>query len=251
MERNETSRERIDEVNDKLRLIQNESGLTFGTDALLLAGYIRGGYKKGLELGGGSGIISMLLLTREKVNKIDCAEIQESYATIIGRNAELNGLTDRLTPILADIRELKKNEEYDIVFTNPPYMTREGGKRNLTDEKNIARHEENGNIYDFLKVAARSLKYGSSFYAVYRPDRTADLFSAMREAKIEPKRMTLVYANTKTEPSMLLIEGKKGGKPGMKMTAPLIIYTDENNRQYGPEMDYIMENGAFPPKFLP
>ena len=245
------SGERIDEVNDKLRLIQNGSGLTFGTDALLLAGYIRGGYKNGLELGGGSGIISMLLLTREKVNKIDCAEIQESYATLIGRNAELNGLTDRLAPILADIRELKKNEEYDIVFTNPPYMTSEGGKRNLTDEKNIARHEENGNIYDFLNVAARCLRYGSSFYAVYRPDRTADLFSAMREAKIEPKRMTLVYANTKTEPSMLLIEGKKGGKPGMKMTAPLIIYTDENNRQYGPEMDYIMENGAFPPKFLP
>jgi len=54
--------ERIDEVNDKISLIQKPDGLTFGTDALLLAGYVAGKYRVGAELGGGSGIISMLLL---------------------------------------------------------------------------------------------------------------------------------------------------------------------------------------------
>lgn len=245
------AQERIDEVNDKIRLIQNEKGLTFGTDALLLSAYVRGGYKRGLELGGGTGIISMLLLTREKIGTVDCAEIQESFSRLIERNAALNCLIDRLTTINRDIRELKLNEEYDVVFTNPPYMKADGGKKNFFDEKNIARHEENGNISDFLRASARALKFGGSFYAVYRPDRTADLIAAMREAKIEPKRMTLVYANLDSEPSMLLVEGKKGGKPGMKMTAPLIIYTDENNRTYREDMNYIMENGAFPGRFCP
>ena len=242
--------ERIDEVNDKLRLIQNEKGLTFGTDALLLAAYIKRGYKNALELGGGTGIISMLLLTREKIQRCVAAEIQESYALLIERNAELNGLGERLKAINTDIREMKLSEEYDLVFTNPPYMISGGGRRNLTDEKALARHEENGTVFDFLKVSARGLKFGGAFYAVYRPDRTADLFAAMREAKIEPKRMTLVYANALSEPSMLLVEGKKGGRCGMKMTAPLIVYSSEDNKSYGADMSYIMENGAFPDRFF-
>lgn len=243
--------ERIDEVNDKLRLIQKENGLTFGTDALLLASYVRGVSEFGLELGGGTGIISMLLLTREKLKKCVCAEIQESFASLIERNAALNRLSDRLISSNTDIRELKGGEKYDLVFTNPPYMRSGNGKRNTTDEKNSARHEENGTIVDFLLSASRSLKFGGSFYAVYRPDRTADLIFAMREAKIEPKRMTLVYANSHSEPSMLLVEGKKGGKSGMKMTAPLIIYADGSNKTYGEDMEYIMERGSFPEKFLP
>ena len=62
--------ERLDAVNDKIELIQKPDGLTFGTDALLLAGYIRGKYGEAAELGGGSGIISMLVATRKKAEKI-------------------------------------------------------------------------------------------------------------------------------------------------------------------------------------
>ena len=53
--------EKLLEANDSLRLIQKTDGLTFGTDALLLAGYITGSHTKAIELGGGTGIISMLL----------------------------------------------------------------------------------------------------------------------------------------------------------------------------------------------
>ena len=82
--------ERCDFVNDSLKLIQNTEGLTFGTDALLLAGYITGKRAAGCELGGGSGIISMLLLTREKLKEALALEVQEEYAALIEKNAELN-----------------------------------------------------------------------------------------------------------------------------------------------------------------
>ena len=75
--------ERLDYVNDSLELIQNTDGLTFGTDALLLAGYIEGRHRSGIELGGGTGIISMLLLTRGKVDSITAIEIQDEYAELI------------------------------------------------------------------------------------------------------------------------------------------------------------------------
>lgn len=238
--------ERCDFVNDDLRLIQDMEGLTFGTDALLLAGYVNGKFKTGVELGSGSGIISMLLLTRGKVEKVTALEVQENYADLTRRNAELNGLTDRMECLCTDVREYIPSTEAELVFTNPPYMKTDSGKKNLTEKKNIARHEVNGDIYDFCKSARKMLKFGGNFVAVYRPDRLIDLIDAMRSSKIEPKRMTLVYADTDSEPSMALIEGKAGGRSGLLLTKPLIIYRDSSHKEYTDDMNYIMENGSFP-----
>jgi tRNA1(Val) A37 N6-methylase TrmN6 len=241
--------ERIDYVNDSLKLIQKTDGLTFGTDALLLAGYISGKYKNALEIGSGTGIISMLLLTREKVRVATAVEVQEEFSELIGRNAELNGLTDRLFPILSDIRDFKAEGEFDLIYTNPPYMKTDSGKANEMDKKNIARHEVFGDISDFTEAARRLLKFGGTFAAVYRPDRLTDLISAMREARLEPKRITFVHADTGSESSMVLVEGKAGGKSGNILTRPLIIYKDKNHSEYSEDMKYIMENGSFPNGF--
>lgn len=238
--------ERIDYVNDNLSLIQKTDGLTFGTDALLLSGYVCGKYKRGAELGGGSGIISMLMLTRGKLEFCDAYEIQSEYAELIARNAELNSLGERLTAIETDVRNYKGSGEYDIVFSNPPYMKSTSGALNKTDAKTIARHEINGDIGEFVSVAKRMLKYGGTFVIVYRPDRLCDLIFEMRRCGIEPKRATFVHAYTDSEPSMVLVEGKSGGKSGMQITMPLIVYKDKTHREYTDDLNYIMENGSFP-----
>ena len=241
--------ERIDYVNDALSLIQKTDGLTFGTDALLLSGYISGKYDTGIELGGGSGIISMLLLTRNKIKSCSAIEVQAEYAELIRRNAELNGLTDRLTAVNDDIRDFCPRGECDIVFTNPPYMKSTSGRSNTLSAKNIARHEICGDIRDFMKSGARMLKYGGTLAAVYRPDRLTDIICAMREYGLEPKRLTLVFADTESEPSMVLIEAKRGGSSGMIVTPPFIIYGDKTHKKYSADMDYVMENGSFPSRF--
>ena len=238
--------ERIDLVNDSLSLIQKTDGLTFGTDALLLGGYVSGKYGYGIELGGGSGIISMLLLTREKVGRIDALEVQPTYADLIRRNAELNGISERLVSHSLDIRDFSPEREADIVFTNPPYMKSDSGRANTLSAKNIARHEICGDIYDFMREGARMLKFGGILAAVYRPDRLTDIMAAMRDSGVEPKRMTLVYADAESEPSMALIEAKKGAKSSMLLTRPLIIYKDKAHKDYSDDMNYIMENGSFP-----
>ena len=241
--------ERIDSVNDSLSLIQKPDGLTFGTDALLLAGYVTGRHSAGAELGGGSGIISMLMLTRDKISTSVAYEVQEEYAELISRNAEYNSLSHRLTSVCADIRELGVSESFDIVYTNPPYMKSSSGKSNLSDKKTIARHEIFGDIRDFTGAASRILKFGGAFYAVYRPDRLTDIICAMRACGIEPKRITFVHADTDAEASMVLIEGKRGGKSGLQLTKPLIIYKDKTHKEYRDEMNYIMQNGSFPPEY--
>ena len=241
--------ERLDYVNDDIELIQNTDGLTFGTDALLLAGYINGRYDTATELGGGTGIISMLLLARKKVKSIDCLEIQEEYAELIGRNAVHNGFADCLKPICTDVRDYRPDKERELVFSNPPYMKSTSGRANLLDKKNIARHEVAGTIYDFCRAGAKMLKFGGTFAVVYRPDRLIDLIDAMRAEGLEPKRMTFVHANEKSEPSMVLIEARKGGKCGLKLTRPLLIYKNTDNKEYSEDMSYIMNEGSFPKEY--
>lgn len=241
--------ERQDFVNDRLTLIQETDGLTFGTDALLLAGYINGKYKRGCEFGSGSGIISMLLVTRSKLDRTVALEVQQEYASLTERNVRLNGLEDKITAIHSDIRDYTPEAEFDIIYTNPPYMKTDSGKKNAEDKKNIARHEVCGDIYDFCRAARKMLKFGGCFAAVYRTDRLVDLIDAMRTSKIEPKRITFVHADVDSEPSMALVEGKAGGRCGLLLTKPLIIYTDKSHKYYSNDMNYIMENGSFPSDF--
>ena len=221
--------ERLDYVNEKITLIQKKQGLTFGTDAFLLAAYVKCTPKaRAAELGAGTGIISLLLAAREKLGAIYAAEVQESFFDVTKRNIENNSFEGKIIPIHADIRYIRPQDvggELDVVFSNPPYMKTTSGKRNEADEKYIARHEVKGDIDDFCAAAARLLKFGGRFYVVYRPDRICELISAMRAHSLEPKAMTFVHADEASEPSMVLINALKGGKPDIKVSAPLMLHS--------------------------
>lgn len=225
--------ETLDTVNEQIRLIQRKDGLRYGTDAYLLSAYVRpAGHARAVDLGSGSGIIPLLCLTKGKYAKAYAVEVQEDFADIIGRNAEINGMQDRLIPICADLRTLTPADvggEVSIVTANPPYMKTGAGKRNESDAKYIARHEVMGNVDDFCAVAARLLKHGGSFYVVWRPDRLSELMESLLRHKLEPKRMSFVQSDLYTEPSMVLIEAKKGAAHGLRISPALIL--SENGTQ--------------------
>lgn len=238
--------ERLDEINERLRLIQYSRGLTFGTDSYFLAAFARA--KSGgvcVELGGGSGVVSLLMASRGKYGAIHCAEIQPYFADLIARNARLNSLEDTVLPRLADIRELSPADfggECDAVVSNPPYMKLSSGKTNLTPEMNAARREENGGIGDFCSCAARLLRHGGYFTVVYRPDRAAELLCAMKNAGVEPKRIVLLYPSSESKPCLMLAEGKKGAAEGVVFSRPLIIYKNGCGGEYSRDMQSVYDN---------
>lgn len=225
--------ETLDRVNEQIKLIQRKDGLRYGTDAYLLSAYVRpAGKARAVDLGSGSGIIPLLCLTRQKYACAYAVEVQADFADIIGRNAEINGMQDRLIPICADLRTLCPADvggEVSIVTANPPYMKTGAGKRNESDAKYIARHEVMGDVDDFCAAAARLLKHGGSFYVVWRPDRLSQLMESLSQHKLEPKRMSFVQSDLHTEPSMVLIEAKKGAAHGLRLSPTLIL--NENGTQ--------------------
>ena len=216
--------ERIDTVNDGLRLITNIGHLAFGTDALLLAGYLGKG-ERAAELGAGNGVVSLLAAARGKFAHIDGVELQKEALDLFERNIALNGLSDRVSALGCDLRELPGElaGRYDCVFSNPPYMKTGAGKSCASDERQAARHETAGGIFDFCAAASTLLRYGGEAVFVYRPDRLCDLMNAMRQNGIEPKRMTSVCANALHAPSMVLVCGKKGGAPGLFVSPAFFI----------------------------
>lgn len=244
--------ERVDQINEGIRLIQKKDGLTFGTDAFLLAAYMKEQKKAvAAELGCGTGVISLLCAARSKFSYIHAFEIQEDFASVTNRNIDMNSLGERIESHLADIREVKPSDvggEVDVVFSNPPYMLTNSGRPNMADAKNIARHEVCGGIYDFCSCARRLLKHGGRFYCVWRPDRLSALFSALSENKLEPKEMTFVHADTNTPPSMVLVCATLGGAPSLKVSPPLILhesFTRESSRQLTPKAQRIYDTMSF------
>lgn len=238
-------------INENITLRQNEGSLAYGTDAYLLYAYLRRQTKeRACEFGAGSGVISLLASAKGKFAHITAFEIQESIAKIAEQNVETNGFSEKMEVVCKDIREAETvyNGAFGVVFSNPPYMTASSGKLGKNDADSASRHELNGGIFDFAKSASRLLKYGGLFYAVYRPDRLAELLYACKSNGLEPKRMTLVYPTENHVPCLVLLEAKKNGAPGIFVTKPLMIYQSgkpQTNENYTDDMKYIYENGAF------
>ncbi len=244
-------------INGSLTLIQHKEMLTYGTDAYLLFAYLRKKAKgRAVELGAGSGVISLLAASAGKFAQITAVEVQPEQANICAKNAEANGLSDKVIALCANVKELTPamiGGEVDAVFANPPYMTVGSGKANLSDAKYIARHEVLGTIADFASATSRILKFGGSFYAVWRPDRLPALFSALTDANLVPKRMTAVCADAATAPSLVLVEARKGGAAdGFFLTRPLLLHENAKASPLvdTPDCKSIYENGDFPHEYV-
>lgn len=243
--------EKTERINENLTLRVRTDGLTFGTDAYLLYAYLpKKRVHSAVDLGAGTGVISLLVLSGEKAERIHAIEIQPDFAELIEKNAAENRLSDRLTVRCKDVRELTLSDvggRCELVFANPPYLADGCGMHAPSDALNIARREIHGTISDFASAAARLLGDGGSFAVVYRPDRMVELFCAMRASLIEPKRLTPVCPRAGTPPCLILCEGRKGGAPGLYVTKPLILYQNEPINPPVPtaELDEIYNRGEF------
>lgn len=236
--------ERIDELQrNGYQIIQNENGFCFGMDAVLLSGFAR--VKKGeqaLDLGTGTGIIPILLEAKTEGEHFTGLEIQETSADMAGRSVRLNDLDQKVSIVKGDIKEatdLFGKASFDVVTSNPPYMTGQHGLVNPDMPKAIARHEILCTLEDVISQASALLKENGRFYMVHRPFRLAEIMVMMSRYRLEPKRMKLVYPFADKEPNMVLIEGLKGGRPRITVEKPLIVYqkpgvyTDEIYDIYG------------------
>jgi tRNA1Val (adenine37-N6)-methyltransferase len=233
--------ETLDSIKD-IKLFQARDGYRFSIDAVLLENFISAKrLEKGIELGTGSGIISILLARRLKGANIAAVEIQKNLAERAARNISLNNLEGRIEILQKDIKDLKKiypSNKFDFVFTNPPFRKTRTGRLSIYEERAVARHEIEITLPELIKTASYLLKHSGKFFLIYHPFRLAELISLLQKAKLEPKRMKFVHSRTGEEAKMVLIEAVKGSGTWLKIATPLYLY--EKGTEYTSELKKIL-----------
>ena len=224
-------KERIDDLQrNGYQIIQNPEKFCFGMDAVLLTGFANAREKDILlDLGTGTGIIPLLMEAKYHCSHLTGLEIQEEVAEMAGRSVRLNQLENRVDIVRGDIKEASRlfgKASFDVVTSNPPYMNDNHGLKNPELPKAIARHEVFCTLDDVCREASLLLKSGGRFYMVHRPHRLAEIITALKTYKLEPKRMKLVHPFVDKEANMVLIEAVRGGRSMMKVEAPIIVYRE-------------------------
>jgi tRNA1(Val) A37 N6-methylase TrmN6 len=221
--------ETLDEFLDgRLRLIQSAKGYRFSIDAVLLAQFVTVKPRDVVvDLGSGCGIISLLLLLEKPVARIVAMEIQGDLADQTVRNAALNGVADRMGVLLADLRQVPfRKPVADVVVCNPPFRRPGSGRVNPDRQRAIARHEIMASLNDILSAANAVLKPRGRVALIYPAGRLVELLVRMRAFDFEPKRLQVVYPSMEEESKLVLVEGARGGKGGVKVLPPLIDQGD-------------------------
>ena len=232
--------ETLDDLQNGYRIIQRRDGFRFGIDAVLLSDFAKKGKGRAIDLCTGTGIIPILLAAKTEISSIDAVEIQPEMAEMAQRSVEYNKLNDRVHIICADLKDAPSiygKSCFETVTVNPPYMKSGSGLVNADDMKLISRHEVKCTLDDVVRVSAELLKTNGSLFMVHRPSRLADIFSAMRKYRIEPKLIRMVSPKTDKEPNMVLICGIKNAKSDIKFLPQLYVYNEDGG--YSKEIDEI------------
>lgn len=203
------------------------------TDCVLLSDFVRvTGSKKGIDLGCASGAIALLVMEKAYRTDMTGLEIDPVAAALAEENMEINDFQAHSRIICGDIRrhrELFPSGAFDFAVTNPPYFPLGSGKLSPDKARAAARGETECSFSDICSAAAYLCRTGGSFFMVHKPERLSEVFCTMSSAGIEPKRLRLVCNRAYTAPSLVLIEGRRDGKPGLKIEPALILQNPDGS----------------------
>ena len=204
-----------------------------GTDSVLLADFVNtGSAQRGIDLGCASGILALLLLTKSERLHMTGLELAGEAAEIASENMERNGLRARSAILPGDIRrhrELFAAGSFDLAVANPPYFPLGSGRLPRDPARAAAPSETDCSLDELCAAAAYLLPSGGSFALCHRPERLAEVFAAMGKHGIEPKRLRLVCARADSAPNLALIEGRRDGRPGLRVEPILVLADPDGN----------------------
>lgn len=216
------------------KIFQDTDCFSFSLDSIMLANFatIRLKDKRIIDLGCGNGVIPLIMSLRCD-KKIIGVELQSKIADMAKRSIEYNGLTDTIEIINCNMKDYVSDEtfeSFDLITCNPPYF-KVNDKNYFNDniEKVIARHEVEITLSELMVIVKNLLKNNGNFAIVHRTDRLMEILSEFRKNNIEPKRVRFVHEKSNKESTLVLIEGQKNGKVGLKVENPFILYNEDGS----------------------
>ncbi len=211
--------EYLQELN--LKVYQDDEGYCFTSDSILLSRFAVA--KKGdavADFCSGSGVVGFNFygLNSDKVQSVTLFEMQKRLFDLSVKSIKENKLEDKFFAVNTRLQDISSEYagKFSLVLCNPPYMPKDGGAHDKDHSKALCRREIELSLEELVRAISKSLKYGGRTCLVHRADRLSDIIYNMRIYNIEPKRLQFVSSGDK-EPYLLMIEGVKGGKSGIRV----------------------------------
>lgn len=214
--------ERLEDLNLlNLKIYQDDTLYKFTSDSVILSRFAH--CKKGDKVAdfcAGSGIVGLHLygLNSKIIDSVTLFEMQNSLYEMSKKTILYNKLEKVFSAVNVKVQDIDKeyNEKFSLIVCNPPYMNLSSGEKTEKEEIAMCKSEVYLPLEDLIKSASRGLKFGGRINMCHRADRLAEVIFTLKKYNLEPKRLQTVSAKNK-EPYLILIEGVKGGKSGIKI----------------------------------
>lgn len=212
-----------------VRLCHGAAGFPLSTDSVLLANFVRlPKHAAVADLGSGCGTLGLLLCASNPDCHVTGIELEEHAHQMAMENIRRSALIERMESLHGDVREIRRllpAGAFSCVVSNPPYFAAGSGRQSML--RSAARSEATLPLTALCEAAAYLLPEGGRFALVHRPERLCDLFCALRGSGIEPKRIRFVRHDITSAVCLVLLEGRRGGKPGISYEPDLIEFTTD------------------------
>ena len=192
-----------------------EGAFPLSTDSMALADFVRlPRTARVLDLGSGCGTLGLLLCAGDPGCHVTGVEITESAHNAALANISRNALSSRMESVCANLTEvpgLFPPGSFSVCVSNPPYFSGGPASKVLA----AARKEQLCCAEDLFTAAAHALKFGGDFFLVHRPERLAELISLGSLKNLQCKRLRLLRHRQDGPISLVLLQLRKGAKPGL------------------------------------
>jgi tRNA1Val (adenine37-N6)-methyltransferase len=144
---------------------QANNPLKVGTDAMLLGAFIDATDKKlGLDLGTGTGVLSLMVAQKNTEIQLDAVEINSLAAAECSFNFEQSVWSNRLKCLEGNYLTIDFEKCFDLIFTNPPYHIESIIGENL--DYNRAKHSDSNELAELFRLVNRILSEDGDFWLI-------------------------------------------------------------------------------------
>ena len=208
-----------------------EGVFPLSTDSIALSGFVKLPKQASvLDLGAGCGTLGLLLCAKDSGCRVTGIEVDELAHQTALENARRNGISARLTSICADLQSVSSlfaSGSFHCCVSNPPYFSAAQESANST-----ARHEQLCTLEDLFTAAKWVVRYGGDFFLVHKPERLSEICTCASKHSLEPKRLLLLRHKSADPISLILLQCRKGAKPGLTIEEAYLQESDGEPSDY-------------------
>ena len=179
--------------------------MKIGTDGILIGSWVNVSKKfRALDIGSGTGIISIMLCQRNLNLELDSIELSHSAIKDAKINIENCNWSNRIKLFHQDLKDFHPDSNYDLIVSNPPYFKKSLQPSN--SERSKARHQNDLKLEDILKFSNQNLTKDGSLNIILPFEQKSEAIEIAKKHGLNAIRECAVYPKPNKAPHRILIE---------------------------------------------